>query len=55
LAGSYVQSFTAPEPDPQMTVEEYERTQEEMDELGLSDLKTENYQDDAAGDEEEVE
>jgi len=45
LAGSYVQSFCAPEPDPQIEVEDYERTEEEMEELGLSDLKTEDYND----------
>jgi len=45
LAGSYVQSFCAPEPDPQIEVEEYERTAEEEEELGLTDLKTEGYND----------
>jgi len=45
LAGSYVQSFCAPEPDPQIEVEDYDRTEEEMEELGLSDLKTEDYND----------
>ena len=40
LAGSYVQSFTAPEPDPQIRVEDYDRTEEEEDDLGLSDMKT---------------
>ena len=44
LAGSYVQSLTAPEPDPQIEVEEYDRTQEEEDDLGLSDIKTEGYE-----------
>ena len=43
LAASYVQSFTAPEPDPQIRIEEYERTEEEMEDLGLKDIKTENY------------
>jgi len=43
LAGSYVQSFTAPEPDPQIEVVDYKRTEEEEEYLGLSDLKTENY------------
>jgi len=46
LAGSYVQSFCAPDPDPQIVVEEYERTAEEEEDLGLSDLKTEDYNDD---------
>ncbi|KAH8727477.1 zinc finger protein-like protein zpr1 [Phaeosphaeriaceae sp. PMI808] len=44
LASSYVQSFTAPEPDPQMKVEDYERTEEEKESLGLNDMQTENYE-----------
>ena len=40
FANSYVQSLFSPDPDPQIRVEEYERTAEEMDELGLSDMKT---------------
>ena len=40
LANSYVQSFTAPDPDPQIKVEDYERTAEEEDELGLTDMRT---------------
>lgn len=44
LASSYVQSFTAPEPDPQIKVEDYERTDEEEEELGLKDMKTEGYE-----------
>lgn len=46
LASSYVQSFAAPEPDSQMKVEEYERTEEEEEELGLRDMNTEAYADD---------
>ncbi|KAK5698823.1 nucleolar zinc-finger protein [Elasticomyces elasticus] len=44
LASSYVQSLTAPEPDPQITVEDYERTEEELEDLGLNDMKTEGYE-----------
>lgn len=40
LANSYVQSFTAPAPDPQIRVEEYMRTEVEEEELGLSDMCT---------------
>lgn len=40
LANSYAQSFHAPEPDPQIVIEDYERTKEEDDELGLNDIKT---------------
>lgn len=47
LAASYVQSFTAPEPDPQIKVEEYDRTEEEEEDLGLKDIKTENYEEKA--------
>ncbi|TKA33723.1 hypothetical protein B0A50_00559 [Salinomyces thailandicus] len=43
MASSYVQSLTAPEKDPQIEVEEYERTEEEEEHLGLKDMKTENY------------
>jgi hypothetical protein len=39
LASSYVQSFTAPEPDPKIKVEDYERTEAEEEELGLSDIR----------------
>lgn len=48
LAASYVQSLTAPEPDEQMSTEEYERTEEEEEGLGLRDMNTENYQEEAA-------
>jgi zinc finger protein len=44
LASSYVQSFTAPDPDPQIQVEDYERTEEEEEHLGLRDMKTEGYE-----------
>ncbi|MCJ1398448.1 nucleolar zinc-finger protein [Xylographa trunciseda] len=40
LANSYVQSFTAPEPDPQIRTEEYTRSEEEEGELGLTDMRT---------------
>lgn len=44
LAGSYVQSLTAPEPDPKIQLEDYTRTDEEEEELGLKDIKTEGYE-----------
>ncbi|OXV08056.1 hypothetical protein Egran_04180 [Elaphomyces granulatus] len=47
LASSYVQSLCNPEPDPQLRVEEYARTEEEEEELGLRDMKTEGYGADA--------
>lgn len=43
LASSYVQNLMAPEDDPQIESEEYERTAEEEEDLGLSDMKTEGY------------
>ncbi|KAK5165192.1 nucleolar zinc-finger protein [Saxophila tyrrhenica] len=46
LASSYVQSLTAPEPDGQIEVVEYERTEREEEDLGLRDMKTEGYEED---------
>lgn len=41
LAGSYIQNVYAPDPDPNMTIEDYERTKEQNEDLGLSDIKVE--------------
>lgn len=41
---SYVESFTHPDPDPGMEVTNYERTHAHNEELGLNDMKTENYE-----------
>lgn len=49
LASSYVQSFAAPEPDSQMKVEDYERTEDEEEQLGLKDMKTEGYEQEPNG------
>ncbi|KAI9770586.1 MAG: nucleolar zinc-finger protein [Geoglossum simile] len=49
LAASYVQSLTAPDPDPQITIENYDRTDEEEEDLGLKDMKVEGYEDDPQG------
>lgn len=46
LASSYVQNLCAPDPDPQLTIEDYERTEEENEDLGLNDIKVEGYEDD---------
>ncbi|PGG96528.1 hypothetical protein AJ79_09546 [Helicocarpus griseus UAMH5409] len=46
LANSYVQDLYSPEPDPRIKIEEYTRTDEEEDELGLKDMKTEGYEQD---------
>ena len=40
LASSYVQSLTAPDNDPQIRIVEYQRTEEEEEELGLADMRT---------------
>lgn len=46
LASSYVQSMAdePSQPDAQMTIEEYTRTDEEEEDLGLKDMKTEGYE-----------
>lgn len=43
LANSYVQNIYAPDPDPNMTIETYERSWEQNEELGLNDMKVESY------------
>ena len=49
LASRYVQSIAddPSQPDAQITVEEYTRTAEEEEDLGLSDMKVEGYEEDA--------
>jgi len=41
---SYVQNVYAPEEDPELTVELYERNFEQNEELGLNDMKVEGYE-----------
>ncbi|XP_071476597.1 zinc finger protein ZPR1-like [Diadema antillarum] len=41
---SYLQNVYAPEDDPEMIVEDYERSEADNDMLGISDMKTENYE-----------
>ncbi|KAL9645079.1 hypothetical protein ABK040_004570 [Willaertia magna] len=45
VSNSYIQNLCAPDPDPQLKVEHYDRSFEQNEELGLNDLKTENYED----------
>ncbi|XP_036848620.2 zinc finger protein ZPR1 isoform X2 [Manis javanica] len=45
---SYLQNVYAPEDDPEMKVERYERTFDQNEELGLNDMKTEGYETDLA-------
>jgi len=40
---SYLQNIYAPDPDPELTVVQYERSFEQNELLGLNDMKTENY------------
>ena len=44
LANSYLQNLYAPDPDPNMVIENYERSWEQNEELGLNDMKVEGYQ-----------
>lgn len=43
---SYLQNVYAPESDPEMEIEYYERTFDHNEELGLNDMKLENYSED---------
>ncbi|RMB91941.1 hypothetical protein DUI87_31469 [Hirundo rustica rustica] len=45
---SYLQNVYAPEEDPELSVQRYERTFEQNEELGLNDMKTEGYEPEAA-------
>jgi zinc finger protein len=38
LAGSYIQNVYAPDDDPNMTIEDYDRTFAENETLGLNDM-----------------
>ncbi|KAF8605869.1 putative ZPR1-protein binds to translation elongation factor eEF-1 [Ceratobasidium sp. AG-I] len=51
LANSYLQNLFAPDPDPAMTIESYERAWEQNEELGLNDMKVEGYNEDSGGEE----
>ncbi|KAK4521188.1 uncharacterized protein ATC70_013133 [Mucor velutinosus] len=44
LSNSYLQNLYAPDPDPEMTIEDYERPWEVNEDLGLNDMKLENYE-----------
>jgi hypothetical protein len=39
----HFQTVYAPDPDPNMTIEHYDRTWEQNENLGINDMKTENY------------
>ncbi|KAG4305354.1 hypothetical protein PORY_001524 [Pneumocystis oryctolagi] len=38
ISGSYLQNLYAPDPDPNMIIEEYERTYEQNEDLGINDM-----------------
>ncbi|KAK9461575.1 ZPR1 zinc-finger domain-containing protein [Lipomyces oligophaga] len=38
LSASYLQNVYAPDPDPNMTIEEFDRTEEQNEDLGLADM-----------------
>lgn len=44
LSNSYVQDLFYPDKDPYLTVEDYIRTKKQDDDLGLNDMKVENYE-----------
>lgn len=44
LGNSHVQNIYAPDPDPNLVIEKYERTAEMEDELGISGMNTETYE-----------
>ena len=41
---SYLQNVYAPDDDPELSIENYERTFEQNDDLGLNDMKVEGYE-----------
>ena len=54
MANSYVQNTYAPDPDPNMTTEIYERSWEQNEELGLNDMKVESYSGDSPSGKKEI-
>lgn len=44
LANSHIQNLYAPDPDPNMVVEDFQRTLEQDEDLGISEMKVENYE-----------
>lgn len=47
LANSYIQNLYAPDDDPNMEIEEYERTYDQNEDLGLNDIQVEGYEGEA--------
>lgn len=44
LSNSYIQNLYAPDDDPSMLIEIYDRTFDQNEELGLNDIKVEGYE-----------
>ncbi|KAG1260817.1 hypothetical protein G6F68_007145 [Rhizopus microsporus] len=44
LSNSYLQNLYAPDPDPEITIEDYERDWQTNEDLGLNDMKLDSYQ-----------
>jgi len=49
VSNSYLQNLYAPDPDPNMTIEEYERTSEQNEDLGFNDMVVSGYDAEAEG------
>ncbi|KAJ2386195.1 nucleolar zinc-finger protein, partial [Coemansia sp. RSA 2559] len=45
MAHSYVQNIYAPDEDPNMVIEDYERSFEQNEDLGLNDINVDSYDD----------
>jgi zinc finger protein len=43
LANSYIQDLCYPDPDKQLQIVEYTRSEQQNDDLGLNDMKVDNY------------
>ena len=50
-----MQNLCSPADDPQIETEDYERTQEEEEDLGLLDMQTENYVDEIGDEKKRIE
>jgi zinc finger protein len=44
VSNSYIQNLYAPDPDPNMIIEEYVRSYEQNEDLGLNDIVVEGYE-----------
>ena len=49
MANSWIHSPYAPSPDPRLKITRYTRTTEEDDELGLLDMKVDDYENENGG------